>query len=161
MWHYIKDNQSAGPVDVSEVEALIRNNQITRSTKVWREGMSDWKPAIETELQSAFQQDTPPPVAPPALTPSPLSYQPQNQLPTAEDVKRLNNWFLTYWICMAAGMPLTILIIGIGGVIAGVVFYCLIMHKLWSLIPVRVAKTTPGKAVGFLGSSAEFVLILV
>ena len=30
------------------------------------------------------------------------------------------------------------------------VFGCLILHKLWSLIPTHKARTTPGKAVGFL-----------
>ncbi len=78
------------------------------------------------------------------------TYQaPSAQISPADDVKRLDNWFLTFWICMAAGIPLSLVIVGIGGVIAGVVFYCFIIHKLWSLIPVNVAKTTPGKAVGF------------
>jgi len=150
MWHYQTDNQPAGPIDFSEVEALIQKGKITRSTKVWREGMADWQPAIETELQSAFPQNVPPPVAPPPVSPSPLTYQaPSAQISPADDVKRLDNWFLTFWICMAAGIPLSLVIIGIAGVIAGVVFYCFIIHKLWSLIPVNVAKTTPGKAVGF------------
>jgi len=113
--------------------------------------MADWQPAIETELQSIFPQNMPPPVAPPPFAPSPLTYQAvQSQTSPADDVKRLNNWFLTFWICMAAGIPLSIIVIGLGGVIAAVVFYCFIIHKLWSLIPVSVAKTTPGKAVGFM-----------
>jgi hypothetical protein len=151
MWHYQKDNQPTGPIDFSEVEALIHKSQITRSTKVWREGMADWQPAIETELQSVFSQNMPPPVAPPSIAPSPPIYQTaSSQISPAGDVKRLDNWFLTFWICMAAGIPLSFIIIGVGGIIAAIVFYCFIIHKLWSLIPMNVAKTTPGKAVGFM-----------
>jgi hypothetical protein len=150
MWHYQKDNAPTGPIDFSEVEDLIGKNQIIRSTKVWKEGMPDWLPAFETELQSIFPQNVPPPVAPPSVSPSPLTYQSASaQVIPADDVKRLESWFLTCWICMAAGIPLSFVIVGIGGVIAAVVFYCFIIHKLWTLIPVSVAKTTPGKAVGF------------
>jgi hypothetical protein len=150
MWHYQTNNQPTGPIDFSEVEALIQNGKITRSTKVWREGMADWQPANDTELQSAFPQNVPPPVAPPPVSQSPLTNQALSaQISPADDVNRLDNWFLTFWICMAAGIPLSIVIVGVGGIIAGFVFYCFIIHKLWSLIPVNVAKTTPGKAVGF------------
>ena len=144
MWHYQKNNQAFGPIDLGEVEALIRSNQILRSTQVWREGMAEWQMAIQTELQNIFPKDTPPPVSPP-----PIAYQSGDaKVSPADDVKRLENWFLIFWICMAAGIPLSIVIIGIPGVIAAVVFYCFIMHKLWSIIPANVAKTTPGKAVG-------------
>jgi len=38
----------------------------------------------------------------------------------------------------------------IGSAVGSVVFHCLMLHKLWSLIPVQVAETTPAKAVGFI-----------
>ncbi len=34
--------------------------------------------------------------------------------------------------------------------IASVVYMCLLLHQLWKLIPTDIARTTPGKAVGFL-----------
>ena len=85
-----------------------------------------------------------------------------------EDAKRLNRWFKLHYICLAAGIPLTIvgiavflgdpdstfgrlfIIVAIVLLVPGFVFGCQILHGLWSLIPTHRARTTPGKAVGFL-----------
>ncbi|MEA3641882.1 MAG: hypothetical protein VBE63_18375 [Lamprobacter sp.] len=67
-----------------------------------------------------------------------------------EQARTLDQWFMVFWICFAVGIPTSVIIVGIAGVIAGVVFLCLILYKLWELIPEKEAKTTPGKAVGFL-----------
>ncbi|GHT22190.1 hypothetical protein FACS189419_04380 [Planctomycetales bacterium] len=45
---------------------------------------------------------------------------------------------------------LCIIIIGIGGVIAGLVFYYMLLYTLWKQIPPDIAQTTPGKGIGFL-----------
>lgn len=111
--------------------------------------MTDWQTAIQTELQIIFPQHTPPPVGPPPVFIPQVAYVSRTGQPSlADDAKRLDNWFLIFWICLAAGIPLSILIIGIPGVIAGGVFFCLIIHRLWSIIPANIAKTTPGKAIG-------------
>jgi hypothetical protein len=106
-----------------------------------------------------FPKNVPPPISPPAVT------VPVQQV---DDVKRLNTWFMVFWIClavsiplsfmaagiplsiMAAGISLSIIVIGLGGIIAAVVFQCFILHRLWSLVPRAKAQTTPGRAVGFL-----------
>ena len=59
MWHYVKNNKANGPIKIIEIEALIKKNEINRDTKVWREGMSDWQNAMDTELQSRFPQNIP------------------------------------------------------------------------------------------------------
>jgi hypothetical protein len=59
MWHYVKNNKANGPIKIIEIEALIKKNEIKRDTKVWREGMSDWQNAMDTELQSRFPQNIP------------------------------------------------------------------------------------------------------
>jgi hypothetical protein len=172
MWHYLHDNQAIGPIDIGEVKVLITRGRITRSTKVWCKGMADWQPVTNTELWSLFAEDVPPPVSPPFGSPPPLpSLLPAAQASSATDVKRLETWFLVSWICLGAGLALFIAgtvvlqlgegsaaaILGIliylvaaGGYIAGGMFFCFMVHKLWSLIPSNVAKITPGKAVGFL-----------
>ena len=155
MWYYQENYQRIGPVESAEVERLIRDGQISRSTKVWREGMADWQPAIQTELRGIFQKSLPPPIEPP-----PVAAAPQ-----VDDAKRLNTWFMGYWICLAAIPPVGIVgfvlpealvsvplfIVAVFGFAAlAAMFGLLIIRKLWSLIPANQARTTPSKAVVFL-----------
>ena len=75
-----------------------------------------------------------------------------------KDAEHLNTWFKLHCICLAAIIPLAISAVGLAvfdlpAVVSGllaVVFGLRILHKLWSLIPNHKARTTPGKAVGFL-----------
>ncbi|MBL7107779.1 MAG: DUF4339 domain-containing protein [Candidatus Cloacimonetes bacterium] len=68
IWYYQRNNQQTGPVDAAVVERLISSGDVTRSTKVWREGMTGWQPAMSTELGAMFPKNVPPPVSPPAIT---------------------------------------------------------------------------------------------
>ena len=85
----------------------------------------------------------------------PLTTQSAVKIKDAED---LNTWFKLHCICLAAIIPLAISAVGLAvfgllAVVSGllaVVFGLRILHKLWSLIPNHKARTTPGKAVGFL-----------
>ena len=68
---------------------------------------------------------------------------------------------MVFWICMAAGLPLNLLVFAggefamlgamLGGlaIIAGLVSLYMLHYQLWKLIPVDIARSTPGKAVGF------------
>ena len=141
MWYYQKDGRPTGPIELVEVKRLITEGQINHETMVWQEGMTDWKPAGQTELLGSLPEVASPPAAPPPI---------EEKSQQLNDIERLNNWFLIFWICLAAGIPLSFVVIGLAGIIASVVFYCLILHKCWSLIPTDLAKTTPSKAVGFL-----------
>ncbi len=75
-----------------------------------------------------------------------------------KDAEHLNTWFKLHCICLAAIIPLGVsaaglAVFGLLAVVSGllaVVFGLRILHKLWSLIPNHKARTTPGKAVGFL-----------
>ena len=40
MWHYLKDNQSVGPVDEAGIIQLIRSGAVTRETQMWSDGMA-------------------------------------------------------------------------------------------------------------------------
>ncbi|WP_461876321.1 DUF4339 domain-containing protein, partial [Hydrogenobaculum sp.] len=50
MWFYAKDDRQIGPVSEDIIVELIRNGEITRETKVWRDGFQDWKKLEDTEL---------------------------------------------------------------------------------------------------------------
>ena len=94
-----------------------------------------------------------------------------------DDAKRLNRWFKLHCICLAAIIPPTALVVIIAAILESqrlkpdvtfallgiivaivdvvflvltIVFSLRILHKLWSLIPAHKARTTPGKAIGFL-----------
>ncbi len=160
MWYYQKSYKQIGPIDSDEMEKLIRGGQVSRSTKVWREGMADWQIANQTELREIFPESLPPPIEPP-----PVAAASQ-----VDDAKRLNTWFMGWWICCVCvvaiqlmliavatspgSLPLfikaTVLIALVVAPVSALVFYLLIIRKLWSLIPANEAKTTPGKAIGFL-----------
>ena len=64
------------------------------------------------------------------------------------DSQDLNRWFKIWWICLAVTLPLCLIFIGFATLIVSVVFYCFLLHKLWKIIPVEKAITTPGRAVG-------------
>ena len=60
-WHYEEDGTKIGPISSSKMRQFAKNNNtIYRFTKVWRDGMSEWKKAEETELVQYF--DGPPPL---------------------------------------------------------------------------------------------------
>ena len=88
--------------------------------------------------------------------------------PTLKDADRLNTWFKLHCICFVSTLVFSIMWVAadnarldkdnalvvsflcvVSFLLAGL-FGCLILHKLWSLIPTHKAKTTPDKAVGFL-----------
>ena len=83
MWYYQENYKQIGPIDSDEMEKLIRNGQVSRSTKVWREGLADWQIAIQTELREIFPESLPPPIEPP-----PVAAASQ-----VDDAMRLNTWF--------------------------------------------------------------------
>jgi hypothetical protein len=49
-WYYLQNQEQRGPVEDTEVDALIRQDVIRRETLVWQDGMSDWCPAAQTSL---------------------------------------------------------------------------------------------------------------
>ena len=61
---------------------------------------------------------------------------------------------MLWWILSAAGVVacLTYIgaILGIPSLIAGAVFYMMLLHKLWCTVQDGRAASTPGKAIGFM-----------
>ncbi len=60
-WHYEEGGTKIGPISSSKMKLFAKNNHtIYRFTKVWRDGMPEWKKAEDTELVQYF--DGPPPL---------------------------------------------------------------------------------------------------
>jgi len=59
-------------------------------------------------------------------------------------VKKLNLYFMVLWIGIAAAIPTCSL-----SLYVSMVFLFLLLYQLWKLVPADIARTTPGKAVGF------------
>ena len=55
------NNQQAGPFDMSALQQKVRDGSLTRSSLVWKQGMSGWVAADTVpELQSLFAALPPP-----------------------------------------------------------------------------------------------------
>ncbi|MBN2164424.1 MAG: DUF4339 domain-containing protein [Pontiellaceae bacterium] len=148
MWYYIQNNERQGPVDENAVDELVAQEIITRQTLVWKEGMADWKPAVETELSTRFKEapDIPAPAVPiPSESQKDEPYVPATYTPDS---------FRKYWLWLAwlqgIGYPLCLLFIGIIPLVAGAVLEYIMIYRLWTIIQDGKAQTSPGKAVGFL-----------
>ena len=61
MWHYLKNNQSVGPVDEAGIIQLIHAGVVTRETQVWTDGMAAWAPLASTPLARHFVAISPAP----------------------------------------------------------------------------------------------------
>ncbi len=59
------NNQQAGPYDLNILKQMITQNQITRETMVWKEGMQNWTSAGSVNELSVMFGLTPPPIPQP------------------------------------------------------------------------------------------------
>lgn len=59
-WHYTKNDDEFGPINLSELMQLFLNGDLEANEEVWREGMANWEPASQvTQLRSCFQARSP------------------------------------------------------------------------------------------------------
>jgi len=163
-WYYMAGNNRQGPMAQEEIHGLIASGVISRETFVWKQGMADWLPAGESELASLFSPDAP--KTPPAPA--------QRKIYPLPNPASLNNLWLVAVILNCIGVGLFVLgavttfsganslrndmpttgngITGVGMLVfvAAAVFNCILLYKLWCTIQDGQARTTPGKAVGFM-----------
>ena len=85
---------------------------------------------------------TAPPVEANPFTASVNPFAPSS--PNADTIKKLNTYFKKLWIYMALAIPTC----GITGIL-GIIYGFMLLYQLWKLVPSDIARTTPGKAVGF------------
>jgi len=138
MWYYSVQNQQVGPVSEEAIQALAAEQKITPSTMVWTQGMPTWQPAAATSLAGLF---------PAGIAPvNQQAYVSYAEYKTPEmKVKELENLFMWYWICLIG----SIVTFGLSAIASAVLFY-IILYRSWQQIQDGYARTTPGKAVGFL-----------
>ena len=67
-WYYVDAGQQAGPVDDTQLAALVSSGKILNDTLIWREGMDNWQMYGEVLGPSAGAPAAPPVAA--SLTPS-------------------------------------------------------------------------------------------
>ena len=87
------------------------------------------------------------------------SFGAASPLSNADRVKMLNNDFVAFWTFSLLGyLAIANKFMQINGIptilapillIVGLVSWCMLLYQLWKLIPAHIARTTPGKAVGF------------
>jgi uncharacterized RDD family membrane protein YckC/Tfp pilus assembly major pilin PilA len=84
-WWYALDNQKQGPVEIRELERLLRANTISGKTLVWQAPMPQWIPLervpqlrsiVPTAAMSASAVESEPPVAAPPAAPRPSAAPP-------------------------------------------------------------------------------------
>lgn len=63
-WHYSTDGQRVGPIQETQVVALIQEGKITDQSLVWNKTLGDWQQILESRFAD-FVRD---PNAPPPLT---------------------------------------------------------------------------------------------
>jgi len=78
-WFYVDAGQQAGPVDDTQLQALVTSGKIQPGTLVWHEGMANWQPYQELATPGLRLATPPPPSV--ALAGSPGSV---NQATCAE-----------------------------------------------------------------------------
>ncbi len=68
-WHYADKNKEQHQIEESELEAAVKQGQITAATPVWKTGMGGWKPAKEVlgylfaQAGAGSAENAPPPLA--------------------------------------------------------------------------------------------------
>ncbi len=143
MWYYGQNNQPVGPIEEDAIRTMIQEGKLTAQTQVWREGMATWQPLAATGLATFLPVSA---VTPPmTVPPQPAAYTAGFQKPASVQIKELNDMFTWFWICLI----LTIVTFGISAIASMVLAY-VILYRCWALIQDGYARTSPGKAVGFL-----------
>ncbi|MDO5113486.1 MAG: DUF4339 domain-containing protein [Planctomycetia bacterium] len=169
MWFYAVDYQQFGPVPENELRRLYHSRAIPTNTMVWKQGMADWveitqvPELVHLNFTSNAATETSPEIT---------------SLPTEERLQSLwKRYFFSlgfaallffFWIgygishfestVPTGGDPdfhvsLTITLLGLlclGLIVFNVVCHYMLLYNLWKIIPRSIARTTPGKAVGFL-----------
>jgi len=163
MWYYRSTDQIIGPVSKEALVALLREGALEQSTFVRREDWSKWRLLEETELSLAAQiqlevsQTVNQPVKPVNVS--------QNKNEYLVSLERLLWWwFVLYgsFLSIQFLLPQELLtnanlLLGFGllclseiPMLISLVLDFILIYRFWQIIQDGFARTTPGKAVGFL-----------
>ena len=136
-FYFDENGNRNGPVNEQQLKELATQGTINPSTPMetdtGHKGTAGQVPGLNFNAPSA----APSPIA--ASMPIAVPTGPTNPLS-----KTLNTYFMVHWICMAAMIPTC----GLSW-IAGMVFMFILLYMMWKQVPTHIARTTPGKALGF------------
>jgi len=173
-WFYMQNNQQRGPIPFVQLRELAQRGQLNpQADQVWCQGMPAW--ASAGQVQGLFPQGASSPPRPIQAPPQPSGYgAPQYQAVTSQSraVKRasfgmLMTLFGVYFGAFILGIILVFvgesqredaisiiggifMFIGMIAMIWGVVLAYIYIYRMWTMIQDGYARTTPGKAVGFM-----------
>lgn len=145
MWYYKIDDDRLGPFDAASIEDLISQGKICSDTLIQKDGDNDFQLVSQSVFSSAIESSrrlgssTSDPAARKQILRSPLA-----------ESRKLDQWFRWFWVLLILGIATSFFVVGFFALIAAVVFSCLILHRLWDLIPAEKAKTSPNRAIIFL-----------
>lgn len=157
MWHYAIGTERRGPVSQAEIEALLRSGAIDRSTLVWREGMPQWMAVANTELAAVAGAPLPPPPGVPGTpgssgfgAPPPARYTGAAPFTPQQFESTFKVWMWTAIGGNVLALTIILSLLAVPVIIVAVVFQMILLYRMWELIQDGQARTTPGKAIGFL-----------
>lgn len=168
MWYYELNQQPFGPVSKETIADELRSGKITAQTRVWREGWAEWRRLGETELglliapvpssAGVGSAGAPPPVY---VNPPVYMSLPQYKKVDPNSLTKLFWWWFGLTLTFAPFYILSFFIsnqpwaIGLLCAVeiplmAGGVLQYILIYKFWQIVQDGFARTSPGKAVGFL-----------
>ena len=153
MWYYAVGETPVGPVDVATLRALLTSGTINTSTNVWKDGMPNWV-TLGSVPELTMLASSGAPAGFPAESPTGSPFDSfaasagsmRRDLPPAQKLRSLYTWYLVLSII---SIPLLFVGIGLFTLIAAIVVGYILMYNCWKVVPTNIARTTPGKAVGF------------
>lgn len=104
-WFYINNNVRCGPFRAENIQSLVQKGEISKETLVWKKGMLNWLPAVQTELVHIIRT---------AVPPMPSNIVSDKYAWTLATVPILISWFiesigLPFWVVTICTISLNII----------------------------------------------------
>ncbi len=142
-YHLVKDGRQLGAYSLPQVQSMLQAGQLSVHDSCWTDGMQGWRPIGEVFATAST------PVGYPA---------------GVGGTKELVNWvpaLVFASVYLGADILLSLIDAEVGGgpvllflvlipLVLFYIFFMMLHHRLWSVLPPQYRTTTPGKAVGFL-----------
>ncbi len=155
--YYTSGGEQFGPVTLDRLKALCSAGEIDRAADfVWWEGLSDWVPAGQVE--GLFPAQRPTGGAGAADIPRRPKRASFGLVLTLEIVAFVISFLGGLLLGIGAaenedallGTGVVLIIIGFLVAVVGGIFGLIYLYRAWLIVQGSTARTTPGKAVGFL-----------
>ena len=168
MWYYNFHQKPFGPVSKETIADALKTGLITAQTLVWREGWAEWRRLGETELGQLLASSLPTAANGTMSTPPPVNYGPPGTMILPQykkvDPVKLGKLFWWWFGLILFVIPFTVSslftasqpwVVGLVCAfeipyLAALVLQYILTYRYWQVVQDGFARTSPGKAVGFL-----------